>query len=1262
MPSVCCVLCRAVPCRAVPCRAVPCRAVPCRAVLCCAVCVQLPPMNGTSRMLNITFPGNATKPPSGAFPRRKLLLAVPYKKGFQQFVNITRTSSSSASSSSSSSYSFSGFTVELLRLALSKLPYQADYELVPFGGDGGSGDGNAPVGYDDMLQAVADEVMAGREAPKRFSVELFRMALSTPPGVEGNAPVRYGNMLQAVANKASAVSVIAYVPPSNSWWMALAPFTSLHHFPSLFTPLQLPPIPHHPSHPSQASAECDCLRAALQQLVDGSCTLHFTPILLVDGSCTLHFTPILVSPPPTFNPFQPRFLPLQSLTTPLHPSQASAVSVIAYVPPSSSWWMALAPFTPSMWAAFLGMTLATGLITVFLECRQNWEFQGKLHELLQHALCSHVLLLFPSPREAGAVCDCADCGVAVAAGNPLMLISRLPRTPLFPPIVPSPTHTPFSPHCSVSHAHPFFPPLFRLPEKPVRTLIARIVLALWLLVTFVVVTSFTANMTSIITVNMLTVPSLDVNSVINANNPIAYQAGSFIEGYLTQLGVQKHNMVPLSSAEEYSSALVTGRVKVVVDEDPYLDLLRTNHCSMAQVKQPYSFLSMSFGKGGGGRGPLPNPSSSLVPSPPNPPSLHPPFPPTQAFQKGSQLRRDISAAILHLTMTGELDQLQQDYLLRGTRQDISAAILQLTMTGELDQLQQDYLLGGTRLCPDTLMPEAPAVLANENFWGLFVGYAVVSLSCCLLYVGLLVFRGAMVASGSGSGSGGGGGGGSADGSADGSGDGGGGGKLIELPRQQAKSYNTDMAKELSRQQAKSYNADMVEFVPTKAGIETPCLHTLTLSHSHTLTLPPACVASCRELSRQQAKSYNADMVEFVSTQAANQPAQAAPPPAVTFKSDSLAFIEELGDEEEEEDEEEENFYSARMKGVVDADDGNDVGSGKEEKLVLSAPKGPAQAEGAEAGVEECGTAAATSMGTATATAAATVLSPVSPLTRGASAIAVASPISAASAESAESAESAAEEAEVTPASPIAQASTVASADATAEQGTAQGQTSKPGIKVAASFERSQKAQRQSSRPEWSKERHARASASGITASASGITASASGITASSSATSLSDMAPDDQPAAVGSGSGSSSFSSTNPHMLPHVPLGRRPGKKLREARLAGSLTAGTPKAGDRPGARPVVRSGSVPDLGLQAGPGAAPAASSSNKLVSVLRSSKQVQKQGQVIKVLPSRQLPAPGQFSGRNFFDVDDDDDDVDLGIFEDGDSEDDMPLPQLK
>ncbi|CAI5483994.1 unnamed protein product [Closterium sp. Yama58-4] len=471
------------------------------------------------------------QPPSGAFPRRKLLLAVPYKKGFQQFVNITRTittpsSSASASpandtsSNESSSYSFSGFTIELFRLAVSQLPYDANYELVPFVGDDGDG-ADAPVGYDDMLQAVADEKFDG------------------------------------------AIGDIS-------------------------------------------------VTQARSMLVD--------------------FT---------------------------QPYMASAVSVIAYVPPSSSWWMALAPFTPSMWAAFLGLTIATGLITVFLECRQNPEFQGKLHELLQHALWFGYLSAFS------------------------------------------------------------------FLEKPVRTVIARIVLALWLLVTLVVVTSYTANMTSIITVNMLTVPSLDVNSVINANNPIAYQAGSFIEGYLLQLGVQKHNMVPLNSAEEYSSALVAGRAKVVVDEDPYLDLLRANHCSMAQVKQPFSFLSMAF-----------------------------------AFQKGSQLRRDISAAILHLTMTGELD-----------------------------ALEEQYLLGGSRQCPDTLMPEAPAVLANENFWGLFVGYAVVSLACCLLYVGLLVFRGAMV------------------------------------------------ARELSQQQVKSYNTHMADFIPTEASIEIPRQHTLSLS----LSLSPLCV-------------------------------------------------------------------------------------------------------------------------------------------------------------------------------------------------------------------------------------------------------------------------------------------------------------------------------------------------------------------------------------------------------------------------------------
>ncbi|CAI7773513.1 unnamed protein product, partial [Closterium sp. NIES-54] len=73
--------------------------------------------------------------------------------------------------------------------------------------------------------------------------------------------------------------------------------------------------------------------------------------------------------------------------------------------------------------------------------------------------------------------------------------------------------------------------------------------------------------------------------------------------------------------------------------------------------------------------------------------------------------------------------------------DISQAILELTMRGELERLKAQYLQKDN-MCVDD--QTASAVLTEVNvqkFSALLILYLVVSLLCCIAYVGLLIYRG-----------------------------------------------------------------------------------------------------------------------------------------------------------------------------------------------------------------------------------------------------------------------------------------------------------------------------------------------------------------------------------------------------------------------------------------------------------------------------------------------------------------------------------------
>ncbi|OMO89850.1 Ionotropic glutamate receptor [Corchorus olitorius] len=115
-----------------------------------------------------------------------------------------------------------------------------------------------------------------------------------------------------------------------------------------------------------------------------------------------------------------------------------------------------------------------------------------------------------------------------------------------------------------------------IPQRDmVATNCSRLVLVLWIFLAFVLMQSYTANLSSILTVKQLqpTIPTLKELQ----KQYVGYQDGSFVKGLLiNQLGFKEEMLRPYGSAEDYREALCNGSdnggVAAIFDEIPYIKL------------------------------------------------------------------------------------------------------------------------------------------------------------------------------------------------------------------------------------------------------------------------------------------------------------------------------------------------------------------------------------------------------------------------------------------------------------------------------------------------------------------------------------------------------------------------------------------------------------------------------------------------------------------------------------------------------------------
>ncbi|KAK4791887.1 hypothetical protein SAY86_022322 [Trapa natans] len=197
-----------------------------------------------------------------------------------------------------------------------------------------------------------------------------------------------------------------------------------------------------------------------------------------------------------------------------------------------------------------------------------------------------------------------------------------------------------------------FSTLFKKNQENTVSPLGRMVMVLWLFLLMVITSSYTASLTSILTIQKLSSPITGIDSLIASNWPIGYQVGSFAYSYLADsLFIARSRLVSLGSPEEYERALKLGPIKggvaAIVDELPYVDLFLSKQTEFGIVGQ-------AFSRGGWGF----------------------------AFQRGSPLAVDMSTAILKLSETGKLQEIHHKWFCKlgcpdERRQSSEASRLQL---------------------------------------------------------------------------------------------------------------------------------------------------------------------------------------------------------------------------------------------------------------------------------------------------------------------------------------------------------------------------------------------------------------------------------------------------------------------------------------------------------------------------------------------------------------------------------------------------------
>ena len=135
-------------------------------------------------------------------------------------------------------------------------------------------------------------------------------------------------------------------------------------------------------------------------------------------------------------------------------------------------------------------------------------------------------------------------------------------------------------------------------EEKLESNLSRFVVIIWVFVVLILTSSYTASLTSMLTVQRLQPTVTSVQDLLRNGDCVGYQSGSTVKYWLEEMGFHKKDLLGYVTVEEYAEALQRGSgnggVSAIVDEVPYLKIFLSKYC------EGYTMVGPTYKLGGFG--------------------------------------------------------------------------------------------------------------------------------------------------------------------------------------------------------------------------------------------------------------------------------------------------------------------------------------------------------------------------------------------------------------------------------------------------------------------------------------------------------------------------------------------------------------------------------------------------------------------------------------------------------------------------------------
>ena len=124
--------------------------------------------------------------------------------------------------------------------------------------------------------------------------------------------------------------------------------------------------------------------------------------------------------------------------------------------------------------------------------------------------------------------------------------------------------------------------------------LARFVIIIWCFVVLILIQSYTASLTSLLTIEQLQPTVTDINELLKRKESVGYHDGSFVEGILMDLKFDKGQLKKYKSPKELHELFANGSISAALDEVPLIKLFLGKYCGKYTMVEP-TFKTAGFG-------------------------------------------------------------------------------------------------------------------------------------------------------------------------------------------------------------------------------------------------------------------------------------------------------------------------------------------------------------------------------------------------------------------------------------------------------------------------------------------------------------------------------------------------------------------------------------------------------------------------------------------------------------------------------------------